>query len=139
MPSAPMTQANSVTPKLPPESDLPGRVLGALIGTVVGVAGSWLALQRGTDILVVVGAGLALGVSRGSRRRSVPWAIFTAVLAPVVCLLVFWWFRPFAENPSFGFFLGHLAELPRAALTSLGAVALAGAWFGVGRNRRKPG
>ncbi len=139
MPSVPMTEPNSTAPKLPLASDLPGRLLGTLVGTVIGVVAYRLALQRGTDILVAVGVGLSLGMMRGSRRRSGRWAIFTAVLAPAVCLLVFWWCRPFAEDASFSYFLGHLAQLPRAALTSLGASALAGAWFGVGRNRRQPG
>lgn len=123
-------------PPPPAPNDLPTRLLGGLVGAAIGIVAYWLALGRGVDVLIAVGAGLALGVARGSRRRSLAWGAGIAVVAPMLALGTLWWFRPFADDPSLGHFLSHLHELPRQALMSLGASALAGGWFGMGRNRR---
>lgn len=120
-----------------PANDTMTRLLGGAIGAAIGIGAYWFGLQRSVDILVVVGALPALGIARGSRRRRFGWAVGTAVFAPALALLTMWWFRPFAADESLGYFVSHLAELPGKAWLSLGASALAGAWFGLGRPRRR--
>jgi hypothetical protein len=112
------------------------RIAGALAGTAVGVLVYRFMLERDVHVLAAVGAGTALGVSllaRGTRRA---WGVVTAILAVVASLGVEWTFRPFVQDPSLGFFVAHVADLPRNSQLSLAVVAGLGWWLGRGRRRR---
>jgi len=125
-------------PDSPIANDTWSRLMGGLVGAAFGIALYALALSlRRLDILVVVGVALALGVARGSRRRSIGWAVGTAMAAAIVSLLAMAWFRPFAEDNSFAFFFSHLSELSQRTWLVLAASSLAGGWFGYGRPRRR--
>ena len=118
------------------KSDLLARTAGAVVGTAVGTLAYWLMLRSGTHILAAVGGGTALGVSFAARSASLAWGAFTAVLAVALSLLVEFLFRPFAADPSLGYFVAHLGDLPRNSLVSLAVVAGLGFYFGRGRRRR---
>ncbi|MBM4062525.1 MAG: hypothetical protein FJ265_15720 [Planctomycetes bacterium] len=120
-----------------PEPDLVPRLVGGAIGAALGIGAYWFGLQRGIDLLVVVGVLPAYGIARGSRRRSAPWALGTALAAPALAFGTLWWFRPFADDPSLLHFVRNVDALPVKAWYSLGACLLAGAWFGLGRPRRQ--
>jgi hypothetical protein len=120
----------------PSKSDFVARSAGALVGTGVGVLAYWLTLRSGTHILAAVGGGTALGVSFAARKQSLAWGVLTAALAVGFSLLVEFLFRPFAADPSFGYFVAHVADLPRNSLVSLAVVAALGFYFGRGRRRR---
>jgi CBS-domain-containing membrane protein len=109
------------------------RSFGAIVGTALGTLAYWLLLQRGTHALAAVGAGTALGVAAAARTRSTPWSIATAMLAVLASLAVEATFRPFTADPSFGYFVAHVADLPGGSLVSLAVVTGLGAWFGRGR------
>ncbi|MFY9343906.1 MAG: hypothetical protein WAT39_15555 [Planctomycetota bacterium] len=115
-----------------------GRAVGAIAGTAIGVLAYWLMLEQGIHILAAVGAGTALGTSCGARTRSLAWATFTCVLAVASSLLAEAILMPFAADPSFGYFVAHLGDLPRNSLVSLAVVAVLGFHFGRGRRRRLP-
>ena len=112
------------------------RAVAGTIGACLGTLAYWWMLQRDIHILAAVGAGLALGVSFGARRRSAAWAVLTAVLAVAVSLLVEWWFRPFVLDASLGYFVQHVTDLPRNSLISLAVVFALGLWFGRGRSAK---
>ena len=116
-------------------TDSQRRAAGAAGGAAVGTLAYWLLLQWGIHILAAVGAATALGVSLMARSSSIGWGAGTMVLAVVLSLLVEFLFRPFAVDPSFGYFMRHLADLPRNSLVSLAVVAALGLYFGRGRAR----
>lgn len=111
------------------------RATGAIVGAGVGTFAYWLLLQRNYHVLAAVGAGVALGVAAMSRTRHLACGLATGVLAVLASVLVEAWFRPFAADGSFGYFLSHLHELPANSLVSLAAVAALGVYFGRGRAR----
>ena len=110
-------------------------MLGAGVGGAIGVTAYWLLLRASIHMAGVAGIGASLGVSFAARSRSVPWGIGTAVLALVVSIGTEWWFRPFVADPSFPYFVAHLAGLPSLSLVSLLAAAAIGFYFGCGRER----
>ncbi|MBL8755147.1 MAG: hypothetical protein JNK15_17720 [Planctomycetes bacterium] len=114
------------------------RSVGAIASTAIGTLGYWLLLQRSIHALAAVGAGTALGVAAAAHTRSIVWSIATALLAVGASLAVEATFRPFTADPSFGFFVAHIADLPTGSQVSLAVVAGLGAWFGRGRRRAVP-
>lgn len=119
-------------------SDWLPRLFGGLIGLAFGVTLYAMALSlRRVDALVVVGVAMSLGIARGSRRRSLPWAAGTAVAAAISSLLAMAWFRPFPEDSSLVYFVKHLGEVEQRTWLVVATSSLAGAWFGYGRPRRK--
>ena len=116
-------------------TELQRRTAGAAGGAIVGTLAYWLLQQWGIHILAAVGAATALGVSSMARSRSLGWGVLTMVLAVVLSLLVEFLFRPFAIDHSFGYFISHLADLPRNTLLSLAVIAVLGFYFGRGRAR----
>ncbi|MFO1078489.1 MAG: hypothetical protein U1E73_12265 [Planctomycetota bacterium] len=115
----------------------PRRALGAAMGLGVGTLAYWVLLQWNIHILAAVGACCALGVAATARTRSLAWGVLTAALAVGSSLLVEFSFRPFAADPSLGYFVAHLGDLPRNSLVSLAVVAVLGFYFGRGRTRTK--
>jgi hypothetical protein len=111
------------------------RVAGALGGAVVGTLAYWLMLEQQIHIPAVVGTATALGVSAAARTTSTAWGLLTAVLAVVFSLQAEFLFRPFAADASLGYFVSHIADLPRNSQLSLAAVAILGFYFGRGRRR----
>ena len=118
---------------LPDESR--NRLLGTLLGGVVGVIGHWAMLRSGSHMAGVAGIGVALGVSAMAHTPSFAWGLGTAVLALLLSLVTDWWFRPFVADASFGYYLAHVGDLGSTALASLVAAAVLGFWFGRGRRR----
>lgn len=111
------------------------RVAGAIVGTAAGTLAYWLLLQWDLHILAAVGAATALGVSAAARTTSLAWGVLTMLFAVAASLLVEFAFRPLRADPSLGYFLSHLGELPRNSLLSLLAIAILGLYFGRGRTR----
>ena len=111
------------------------RILGGGVGLGVGVLAYWLMLRVDLHILAAVGSGLALGVSAAARQRRLWWGLLTALAAVAASLLVEFGFRPFAADPSLGYFMTHIGDLPRNSLVSLAVVLALGFWFGCGRVR----
>jgi len=107
-------------------------VLGAGLGTLA----YWLLALFDIHSVAVVGAASALGVSAAARTTSNTWGLLTACLAVVFSLLVEFLVLPFRVDPSLGYFITHLDDLPRNSLVSLAVVAVVGFWFGRGRVRR---
>ncbi len=113
-------------------------LLGAAVGTAVGVAIYWLSLRNGIHVLVAVGAGLAVGARLGTRDRSIARGVLVAVLAVVASILCEWWFRPFSADGSLGYFVRHLGDLSANSIASLIGAAALGLYFGSGRHARPP-
>lgn len=111
------------------------RTLGGGVGLGLGVLAYWLLLRLDLHILAGVGAGLALGVSAAATQRRPRWGLITALAAVAASLLVEFVFLPFAADPSLGYFLTHIDDLPRNSLVSLAVVSALGFWFGCGRTR----
>lgn len=109
------------------------RCLGGLVGFAIGTVAYCAMLQYDVHVLAAVGAGGALGVSAAARTKSVVWGVVTAVVAVLASLVVEFVFRPFRADPSFAYFVAHVADLPRNSLVSLVIVAVLGFWFGRGR------
>lgn len=112
------------------------RFLGALAGTAVGGLVFWFLLERDIHVLAAVGAGTALGVSLLARGTSLAWGLMTAMFAVAASIGAEWTLRPFVQDPSFGFFVAHIADLPSNSQLSLAVVAGLGWWLGRGRRRR---
>ena len=72
-----------------------------------------------------------------ARTRNTAWGLLTCALAVALSVLVDFLFLPFRVDPSFGYFVTHLGELPRNSLVSLAVVAVLGFYFGRGRDRRR--
>ena len=119
-------------------TDFQRRAAGAAGGAAIGTLAYWLLLQWNVHLLATVGAGTALGVSSLARSPSIGWGVLTMVLAVVLSLLVEFLFMPFAVDPSFGYFIRHLTDLPRNSALSLGVVAVLGLYFGRGRGGSAP-
>ena len=116
--------------------DAAGRILGAIVGSVVGLLAYWIALRNGYHLLVAVGASLGIGCGWMGRRRSLAWGTGTAVLAVAFSIVIEWHFLPFSADDSFRYFMGHLGDLPVKSKISLIAVGIIGFYFGMGRNRK---
>ena len=114
------------------------RCVGAVLGAGVGTLVFWFFLRQGTHIPAAVGALPALGVSWAARTKSLAWGIAMMVLAVALLLLAEFLVAPFAADPSLGYFLAHVGDLPRNTLISLPVVAVLGFWFGRGRVRQRP-
>jgi hypothetical protein len=114
------------------------RAAGAAGGAAIGILAYWLLLQWDIHLLAAVGAGTALGVSSMARSSSMGWGVLTMVLAVALSLLVEFLFMPFAVDPSFGYFIRHLADLRRNSVLSLVVVAVLGLYFGRGRGSSQP-
>ena len=118
-------------------SDAVRRLLGAIVGGALGVIGYWLLLEQRQSLLVLVGAGVALGAGIAARRRSWAWGAVMAVVAFGATLVTAWAFHRHADDPSFATFVARLGELPWRTQASLVAAALMGLWFGSGRPLRR--
>ena len=118
-------------------SETTRRATGAIVGVGVGTLAYWLLLLQGYHILAAVGAGVALGVSAMAQTRQIVWGFATGALAVLASVLVEFFFRPFAADESFSYFISHLHELPRNSLISLAVVAALGVYLGRGRVRRR--
>lgn len=114
-------------------NDTASRLVGAVVGSAVGVLAYWGMLRAAYYMPGVAGIGLALGVSAGARTRSVAWGVATAAAALVLSLGSDWWFRPFLADPSLSFYLRHLTDLSTLILVSLLVAPLLGFYFGRGR------
>jgi hypothetical protein len=79
---------------------------------------------------------VALGVSAAARGRALRWGPITAVAAVAATIMAGWRFRPFAVDPSLGYYLAHLSDLSPNMLISLAVVAVLGFYLGIGRQRR---
>lgn len=87
--------------------------------------------------LALVGACLAIGAGLGASRRAVAWGIAIAVIAVGVTILVEWYHHPFRSDESLSYFVTHIGSTSNNSKITYALVAVAGLWFGMGRNRRR--
>jgi hypothetical protein len=106
------------------------RLVGALIGGVVGFALTWLLWSAGVMLLAAAGGGVAIGA--GSRRlpRSLPWTIGITALALAVAVFTAWFFTPFTADPSLGYFVANLAATGIQTKIALAITAALGIFYG---------
>lgn len=117
-------------------SDSLRRLLGAALGGAIGYGAFLLIEAQEYRALAVVGACLAIGAGLGATRRRLGWGVIIAVLAVVVTILVEWHHYPFRSDESLTYFVTHIASVSTNSKITYAAVAAAGLWFGMGRNRR---
>ncbi|MDG3004501.1 hypothetical protein [Paludisphaera mucosa] len=109
--------------------DLAG-ALGALLGATLGYyTFQWL-YQRGFYGMMIPGALLGLGCGLAARRPSQARGVACGVAALALGLFVEWKFFPFNADPSFRYFLAHVAELKGVTILMIAAGAGFGYWLG---------
>jgi hypothetical protein len=119
-------------------SDPMRRLVGAAVGGGLGYALFWWQQQTGIWIVAATGIGLGLGAGLGARSRSTKWGLLMGLVALAYTLIVAWQHYPFRADKSLFEFVGTIPQRSANEMWTYLAVLLAGFWFGMGRNRRKP-
>ena len=105
-------------------------VLALLAGMAGGVLGYfaflWIARQ-GFYALVLPGALVGVGASF-LKPRSVGVCVVCGVMALAAGLFTEWRFAPFTKDPSMGYFVAHLLQLPVLTWIMIAAGAAIGFW-----------
>jgi hypothetical protein len=107
-------------------------------GTVGGIAGYFAfvgirALRWDLDPLLLPGALVGLGCGGMTGRRSIAIGLLCAVAGLGAGIWTEWKTAPFMADPSLGFFIGHLGDLPMRTKVQLVFGMLFAFWFGMGR------
>lgn len=135
----------TTTPAMPDQSAPPAagfdwlRLARGLAGAIAGgVAGyflfRWLGRQ-GFLTHMLPGVLMGLGAGWAARGRSLALGVICGVAALMLGVFCEWMRAPFVADPSFSYFVTHLAEMDGAALklVTIGLGAAAAFWFGQGR------
>ena len=109
--------------------------IGGAIGAAAGYfAFGWLKREHGVYAIVLPAVLMGLGCGLGMQRRIPIMGLICATAAGVLTLLIEWQNFPFAEDPSFGYFVTHLAEKPPIRMGLFAFATLLAGWFGCGRD-----
>jgi hypothetical protein len=107
---------------------------GAVVGGAIGYFAFAFLLKQGLYSLVLPGFLMGMACGWASGRKSQPLGIACAVTALALSLLAEWQCRPFAADPSLGFFITHLHWLRPVTWLMLVLGVVTAYWFGVGRD-----
>lgn len=108
------------------------RLIGALVGGLVGFAVTWLAHLGNFSLLAAAGGGVAIGAGSRAVPRSLPWTIGITLLAMAFAVFTAWFFNPFKADPSLGYFLANLGSTNMPTKVSLAITAILGGLYGGG-------
>lgn len=109
-------------------------VLAALGGAVAGFIVVRLLMSANFYGLMIVGLGAGMGAELVRTRAAfVPYA--SAVIALGGMIFTEWWFRPFAADQSFGYFLTHLQDLTGVTIAFIVVGTAIAWWFPFSRGR----
>ena len=110
------------------------RVVGAILGSIVGTGIFYASLQFGIHLLAVVGFSVGIVSGMLGHGRSIEWGAALGLYAIVLAIALEAVFVPFAVNQSIGHFLSHLSDLPVRSMLSMGIGGIGAFYFGMGRN-----
>jgi hypothetical protein len=132
----PESAALSAQRQVAPRGEVLVILRGALGGAVGGVLGffvfKWLA-QQGLYGMMIPGAMIGLGSAVAARGRSLLLGLLCAVAAVLLSVFAEWAVFPFRKDPSFGFFVAHVHDLPPLKLAMMALGAAFAFWLGQGR------
>lgn len=111
-------------------------VVGAVLGAVAGFFVFGWAFSQGFYAMMLPGAGAGFGAYLSMRRRSRAVAVVCAVIGLLAGLFTEWKNRPFAVDPSLGYFLAHVHHLRPFTLILIALGAGFAFWFGLGPSPR---
>ncbi len=119
------------------EMDTKSRLVGFALGLLIGCLVFYIATANSYHVLAAPGIALALCAGMFAKSRRVEWGVITAVFAVMLCLLLEAWRVAGVKDESYFYFFTQLGEIPQRGWMNLGAAAIAGFWFGMGKSRRK--
>ena len=119
-------------------TDAMRRLVGGLIGGVVGVGLTFLLLPMGLSLLAAAGGGVAIGAGGPRRPRSLPWTLGVTAVAMAVGVVTAWRTGPFVTDPSLGYFLANIAQTNPATKIGLGITLAVGLFTGGGSGPARP-
>ena len=113
-------------------------ILGAVGGAALGYGVfTWLASSGAYGFAI---PGLAVGLGASLRFGIAGWvSVFSGLLGLGIGVFATWKHLPFLADPSFGYFLGHLHQLPGTQQLLLAVGALAAFWLPFRRRVRNGG
>jgi hypothetical protein len=110
---------------------------GALVGGILGfLAFSWIASQ-GFYALALPGGLLGLGAGIG-KARNILVAVICGLAATALGMFTEWWYAPFVNDESLGYFLAHAFQLKPITLVMILAGGLIGFWVPFRRMTEAP-
>src|SRR6266487_261042 len=112
-------------------------LLGAALGGAAGYFITGWVLRQGFYALALPGACLGLGAGLLVRKRCQGLAIVCGLLALALGLFTDWMYFRWPD-PSLGYFLRHLGDLPPLKLILIGLGTLGGYWFALGVGGKRP-
>jgi hypothetical protein len=105
-------------------------VVGGAIGGAVGYYAFGWALRQGFYALLLPGGLLGLGCGLLARHPSIIRGVVCGVAGLALGLYAEWHFRPFADDTSLSYFLGHLSGLTGLTKLMAGLGGLIAFWLG---------
>lgn len=112
------------------------RLVGAVVGGAIGYGLFWWQQQTGVWIVAATGICLALGAGLMGTCRSFRAGVVFCLAAVAFTLIIAWHNDPLSRDRSLFDYAAEVPRRPANVLWTYLAVAAAGFWFGMGRNRR---
>lgn len=115
-------------------------IVGAAVGGVAGYFLFYWILRQGFYAILVPPVFLGLGAALLARRRSLILACICGVAGLGLAIFTEWSAAPFVADPSLGYFLTHLQDLPPVKLVMylLGAIVSFRLGLGFGAKPSQP-
>lgn len=113
-------------------------ILCGIAGGFVGYGAFFFLAQRGYYGMILPGGMLGIGAGM-VRSRSIGVPVLCGVLALLLGFVTEFRYAPFTVNPSLGYFVTHLHDLPSVTLGMIGLGGVIGFWVPFRRlDRSKP-